>query len=177
MVPSAQGFDRLAGDPEQREHAALPLQKIERRFVGDRAQVRGQQRSHVGDPVAHRRKLLDPRLPQRLVRENAGRDRRTVVRRHRVDAARNLQHVTLHGVGPLLVFADGDDGAHALPVKAEILRVRDRDQGFRDAVDHQADGRGVLLQIRAEPLIRQIEKRRQLPFQEKLREPLPLWEG
>ena len=44
--------------------------------------------------------------------------RGTVIGRHRINAARDLQYVTQSGIGAALVLADRDQRADALPVQA-----------------------------------------------------------
>ena len=100
------------------------------RVVGRRREICRQQRAHVLDPLAHLRQFPDPGLPQRRVREDACRNRGAMVGRHGVDAARDLQHVAVHGVGSRFILAHHDQRADAFAIQPEVLGVRYGDERF-----------------------------------------------
>ncbi len=133
-----------------------------------------EQRAHFPDAVAHRRELREPCLRQLRIRENAGGDSRAVIGRHRINTAGDLQDVALHGVGARFALTHGDDRADPLAVQAEVLGVRHGDHGLRKRLDHQPQARGVLLEVRTESLISQVDERQEALARKQLRERAPL---
>ena len=117
-----------------------------------------------------------PFLREGRIRENACGDRRTVIRRHGIDAAGDLQHVTLNRVGARFVLAHGDDRTDALAIQTEILGMRDGDQRLRQRLGHEAKSRHVLREVGSESLIGQVDERHETLAGAQLRERAPLLE-
>src|ERR1700730_3856823 len=121
MVFLAQALDYLGRNAQQRKHSALLANEIERTVARDLAERSGEERAHIVDPSSHGGKLLEPLTLPRRVRENVRRYCGPMVGRHRIDAACDLQYVTEHRVGAVLVLTDHGQCAGALAIQTQIL--------------------------------------------------------
>lgn len=65
------------------------------------------------------------------------------------------------------------DCASAFPIKAEALRRRGSDNGFRNPVDQPACRFGILVDPLPEALIGIVDQRQKLPFGNHVRDPVP----
>ena len=97
------------------------------------------------------------------VREYMRRDRGAVVGRHRINAARDLQHMAQHGIRASLILADDDQCADALAVQAQILGIRHGDERFGNLLGDQAHAGRVGVQTGGKALIGEIQERHEAP--------------
>ena len=175
----AQRIDCRAGHAQQRKHAALRLDEIERAIAGQRrADAPPAARASPGSDLACSSSFDDPGLPQLRVGEDAGGNRCAVVRRHRIDAARDLQHMALHGLGPGFIFADRRSGhRRARGTNPYFWSSTRRSAPRADFSVTRRTPATSAVKIGAEALVGQIEERGEVPALQQLRQGLPLFDG